>query len=676
MLRLRTMVITFALAALCSCAAETTGVPVRKSGVSLENFDKSVRPQDDFFRFVNGAWLKKTEIPGDKSNYGAFGMLDDLSEQRVHAIVEAASKANDADADTRRIGDFYASFMDEGTIEAQGLKPLAAELARIEAIRTPRDLAVAIGRMQRIGVAQPFVFYIGIDEKNSSQYIGSVSQRGGNLPDRDYYLSNDPKMQATRVKYLAYVRDLLEAAGTAEPAAVAARVVALEKRFAEAQWTRVQNRDAEKTYNKYSVAEARKLLPNFDWRAFFEGVGAPQVDELVAAQPSFFNALGVALKEVPLAQWREYLRYQLIESYAPYLPNRFVTLNFEFNGRVISGVAELAPRWKRAVEAVDGSIGELTGKAYVAKHFPPAAKARMTELVANLQKAYSEGIDGLEWMSPETKKQAHSKLAKFTPKIGYPDKWKDWSKLEVRRDDLIGNVLRASLVESDRDVAKLGQPIDRTEWRMTPQTVNAYYSPPSNEIVFPAAILQPPFFDLAADDAVNYGAIGAVIGHEISHGYDDQGRHYNGDGNLKNWWTDSDDKEFRARASQLVKQYSGYSPLPELSVNGELTLGENIADLAGVAMAFRAYKLSLQGKEAPVIDGFTGEQRFFIGYAQVWARKYRDDEMRRRLLTDSHSPSEFRVNGIVANQPGFYSAFDLKPNDKLYRDEKERVKIW
>ncbi len=671
------LAMTLGLFAFGGCTAETATAPtIRKSGLRVENFDKTVRPQDDFYRFVNGTWLANADIPADKSNYGTFGMLDDLSEQRVREIAEAAGNAKDPDSDTQKIGDFYASFMDEATVETQGVKPLAGELARIDAIRTPRDLAVAIGRLQRIGVAQPFAFYVGIDEKNSSQYISNVVQRGGNMPDRDYYLSDDPKMQAAREKYRAYVRDLLEAAGTADAGAAADRIVALEKRLAQAQWTRVQNRDVEKTYNKYTVTEAQTLLPNFDWRAFFEGVGATKVDELVAAQPSFFNALGVAFKEVRLAEWREYLRYQLIEAYAPYLSGRFVALNFEFNGRVISGIAELAPRWKRAVDTIDGTIGELTGKAYAAKYFPPAAKERAKNLVANLQRVYGEGIDRLEWMSEATKKQAHAKLAQFTAKIGYPDKWKDWSKLEVRRDDLVGNVLRASLVDSDRDIAKLGQPIDRSEWHMTPQTVNAYYNPAANEIVFPAAILQPPFFDATADDAVNYGAIGAVIGHEISHGYDDQGRHYGGDGNMKNWWTDDDDKEFRARANSLVKQYNGFTPLPGLTVNGELTLGENIADLVGVAMAYRAYQLSLKGKKAPVLDGYTGDQRFFIGYAQVWARKYRDDEMRRRLLVDSHSPSEYRVNGIVANQPGFYSAFRLKPKDKLYRDEKERVKIW
>ncbi|HYM34018.1 MAG TPA: M13 family metallopeptidase, partial [Steroidobacteraceae bacterium] len=613
---------TFIISALLSgCTAETAAPASNlKSGLSLVNFDRAVRPQDDFYRFVNGAWLAKTEIPGDKSDYGVFTALDDLSEQRLNEMLMVATVAKDRDADTQKVGDFYESFMDEAKIESLGLKPLAGELARIDAIRTPRDLAAAIGRMQRIGVAQPFAFFINIDRKNSSQYMSYVAQRGISMPDRDYYLSDDAKMQAVREKYRAYVGDLLTAAGTPDAAVVTDHIIALEKRLAQNQWTRVRSRDAEKTYNKYTIVAAQPLLPNFDWRAFFEGVGAAKIDELVASQPSFFNALGLALQEVPLAHWREYLRYHVIAAHTQYLPARFVNLQFDFYGRVVSGTTELEPRWKRGVHAVDASIGELTGKLYVAKYFPPEAKQRVLQMVDNIRRAYSEGIDRLDWMSAETKREAHAKLAKFTPKIGYPDKWKDWSKLEVRRDDLIGNVIRASIVDSDRNIAKLGQPVDHTEWRMTPQTVNAYYFPPANEIVFPAAILQPPFFDPNADDAVNYGAIGSVIGHEMSHGYDDQGRHYDGDGNLRNWWTDSDDQEFRGRAAQLGREYNGFSPLPNLFVNGALTMGENIADLAGVAMSYRAYKLSLQGKEAPTLDGFTGDQRFFIGYGQIWAR--------------------------------------------------------
>ncbi len=647
------------------------------SGLMLDHFDRAVRPQDDFYRFVNGKWLASTEIPADKSTYGMFTLLDDKSEASLREIIESAAAAKAATgSDTQRVGDFYASFMDEAAAEALGLKPLAGELARIDSVRTPRDLAVAIGRMQRISVAQPFAYFVSIDEKKSSTYISYLYQNGLSMPDRDYYSSDDPKMKSARAAHRKYVRDLLAAAGEKEAQAVADRVVAIETRLAKAQWTRVENRDAEKTYNKYSVADAQKEMPNIDWRAFFEGAASPKVDAMVISQPSYFKEINAAVAQIPLSQWREYLRYQLLDSYAPYLHGQLVNLHFEFHGRELSGIAEIKPRWKRGVDIVENTIGELAGKVYVERHFSADAKQRVAKLVANLQSAYGQGIDQLQWMSAATKLQAHTKLAKFTAKIGFPDKWEDWSKLDVKRDDLIGNILRASAVDYDRDIAKLGQPVDRTEWHMTPQTVNAYYSPPSNEIVFPAAILQPPFFNIAADDAVNYGGIGAVIGHEISHGFDDQGRHYDGDGNLNNWWTDSDDKEFRARTAILVKQYGGFNPLPNQPVNGELTLGENIADLSGVAMAYRAYKLALNGREAPVLDGFTGDQRFFIGYAQVWARKYREDEMRKRLLTDPHSPSEYRVNGIVANQPEFYTAFGLKAGDKLFREPKERVKIW
>jgi predicted metalloendopeptidase len=683
-MKIFTLTSTAALVLLAGCSSDqsasinaSAAASSLSSGLLLDHFDRSVRPQDDFFRFVNGKWLATTEIPADKSNYGMFGMLDDKSEANLRAIIESAASAQaPVGSDSQKVGDFYASFMDETAAEALGVKPLADELARIEAIRTPRDLSVAFGRMQRIGVSQPFAYFVSIDKKNATSNISYLYQNGLSMPDRDYYLSDDEKMKAARAAHLTYVRDLLAATGDKEAAAAAERIVAIETRLAKAQWTRVENRDANKTYNKYTVADAQKEVSGIDWRAFLAGASAPKVDAIVISQPSFFKEISSAANQVPLAQWREYLRYQLLDSYAPYLNKQLAALSFEFHGHTISGIAENKPRWKRSVDIVENTIGQLAGKVYVERHFTADAKARAGKLVANMQAAYSQGIDQLQWMSAATKAQAHAKLAKFTAKIGFPDKWEDWSKLEVKRDDLIGNILRANAVALDRDIAKLGQPVDRTEWHITPQTVNAYYSPPSNEIVFPAAILQPPFFNVAADDAVNYGAIGAVIGHEISHGFDDQGRQYDGDGNLNNWWTDTDDKEFRARTAMLVKQYAGFSPLPEQFINGELTLGENIADLSGVAMAYRAYKLSLGGREAPKLDGFTGDQRFFIGYAQVWARKYREDELRKRILTDPHSPSEFRVNGIVANQPEFYSAFGLTAKDKLYREPTDRVKIW
>jgi putative endopeptidase len=650
-----------------------------QSGVLLGNLDRAVRPQDDFFRFVNGTWLNITAIPADRSNYGAFTLLQEGAERDLHAIVDEASKREaEVGSDEQKIGDFYASFMDEATIEARGIDPLKDELTRIDQIASRQDLARYVGEAQRLGVAHPFSFFIAINERKSTEYIAAVFQSGLGMPDRDYYLSKEKRLKDVRDKYVAYIKDLLEAADTPNAAGAAQRILALETRLARAHWTRVQNRDAEKTYNRFDLDALSKLTPAIDWREFFIGVVAPldKVTALNVTQPSYFRALSRAFEEVPLEDWRVYFRYKMLDTYAPDLPQRFVQLHFEFKDRTVSGVPELKPRWKRAVDTAENAIGDLVGKAYVERHFSPEAKQRIDVLVANLKRAFAQGIDDLEWMTPATKQKAHAKLAAFTTKIGYPDRWRDWTKLEVKRDDLIGNEQRAMAVVLDRDIAKLGGPIDRTEWLMTPQTVNAYYSPPTNEIVFPAAILQPPFFNVAADDAINYGAIGAVIGHEISHGFDDQGRRYDGAGNLQDWWAKADDVEFDRRAKRLGAQYHALSPLPGQRLNAELTMGENIADLAGIAMAYRAYQLALAGKPAPVIDGFSGEQRFFLGWAQVWARKYRDDELRRRLLIDPHSPSEYRTNVVVANLPAFAAAFAVKPGDQMFRPETERVRIW
>jgi putative endopeptidase len=658
-------------------SAATAGI--LKSGVYLQNLDKSVRPQDDFYRHINGGWLATAQIPADRSNYGTFTKLQEDAERDLRDILEAAVNSKAAPgSDAQKVGDYYASFLDEATVEARGLKPLQDELTRIDALKTKQDVAGYMGRAQRLFVAQPFAYFVAVDEKNSTQYLSTVTQTGLGMPDRDYYLSDDAKLKGIREKYEPYVRDLLALAATPDAAGAAKKIYAIESRIATAHWTRVQNRDAEKTYNRHDRAALAKLMPSFDWDAFLRGAQIPS--EKVAAvnvtQPSYFEALDKIFAEVPVADWRVYFRYKLLHTYTSDLPAKFVQRQFEFSERTVSGIEELKPRWKRGVDTIEGTVGELVGKMYVERHFKPEAKQRIDALVKNLHNAFSSGIDQLEWMSPETRRRAHEKLAQFTTKIGYPDKWRDWSKLEIRRDDLLGNEMRAAAVLFERGVDKLGRPIDRTEWLMSPQTVNAYYNPPQNEIVFPAAILQPPFFDVTVDDAINYGAIGAVIGHEISHGFDDQGRRYDGKGNLNDWWAPADNDEFNRRAKEFGRQYEASSPLPGTHVNSELTMGENIADLAGVAMAYRAYKLSLNGKPAPVIDGYTGDQRFFIGWAQGWARKYREDELRRRLLTDPHSPSEFRTNVIVANLPEFYAAFDVKPGDKMYRAPAERVKIW
>jgi putative endopeptidase len=686
--KLTTAVLTASLT--CACANKPPAQPaeapppvapagILQSGVYAQNFDKSVRPQDDFYRYVNGQWLAKTEIPADRSNYGAFTLLEEGAERDLHTIVEEAAQAGAAaGTDKQKVGDFYASFMDEAAVDQRGLAPLREELARIDALKSKKDVAGYIGHSQRIFVSHPFAYFVAIDEKHSSEYVGVVFQSGLGMPDRDYYLSDDARLKGVREKYRVYVKDLLAAADTPNASAAAEKIFGLESKLAAAHWTRVQNRDAEKTYNRYDLAALGKLMPSFDWNAFLAGANVPlsKVKAVVVTQPSYFEALDKVVGDVPVADWRTYFRYKLLNTYAPDLPAKFVNLHFEFNDRTVSGIEEIKPRWKRGVDTVENAIGDLAGKMYVERYFRADAKRRVDQLVGNLKTAFSQGIDTLEWMTPATKQKAHAKLALFTTKIGYPEKWRDWSKLEVRRDDLIGNEMRAAAVVFDRGVDKLGGPIDKTEWFMTPQTVNAYYNPPSNEIVFPAAILRPPFFNVAADDAVNYGAIGAVIGHEISHGFDDQGRRYDGTGNLNDWWAPQDNDEFTRRTKLLGAQYNALSPIPGMKVNGDLTMGENIADLAGLALAYRAYQVSLQGKPAPVIDGYTGDQRFFIGWAQGWARKYREDELRKRLLTDPHSPSEFRTNAVVVNLPEFYRAFDVKAGDKMYRAPAERVRIW
>ncbi len=647
------------------------------SGLNLANFDRNVRPQDDLYRFVNGHWLATTEIPADRSNYGAFSKLADDVETNLRVIVEEAAASNAAvGSEQRMIGDFYASFMDEARAEQRGLEPLAGEFARIDAINDRTALVDYLAHLQVLGINNPLGLAINPDAKRPDVYTIWADQAGLGMPDRDYYLSEDSKFVATRAKYVEYLEDLLGHAGRKDTVKAAQKVMALETRLAKAQWPNVDLRNIDKVYNPYDLAGAAKLTPAIDWPRYLEMTGIAGHDSVIIGEPSYFKELSRALAEVPLDVWRDYLRVRVIDDLAPYLNAELVDRAFDFNGRTITGTPELRPRWKRALGETEAGIGDMLGKAYVERHFPPEAKARMDELIANLRKAFASSIDELEWMGPETRREAHAKLDSFTVKIGYPEKWKEYPGLEIRPDDLVGNVLRAREVNHRREVGKLGQPIDRTEWFMTPQTVNAYYNPLANEIVFPAAILQPPFFDMKADDAVNYGGIGAVIGHEISHGFDDQGRKFDGKGMLRDWWTSEDTGRFQARSGALVDQYSAFSPLAGMSVNGELTLGENIGDLSGLAVAYKAYRLAQGERPAPVIDGYTGDQRFFFGWAQVWARKYRDDELRKRLLTDPHSPSEYRCNGVVRNLPEFAEAFDVGPGDKLYLPAGEQVRIW
>ncbi|MEO8061741.1 MAG: M13 family metallopeptidase [Pseudomonadota bacterium] len=682
------LVVVAAVATLTACAAQGPKIapsppvimpsaPVLKSGLDLTGFDRAVRPQDDLYRFAGGGWLANTQIPPDRSNYGSFIILDDQAQGEVKNLIVAASEktARAPGSDAQKVGDFYLAYMDTARVESLGLAPLKDELARIDALATPRDVARYIGRAQRIGIGQPFQWFSTADKKNSSVYTASLYQSGLTMPDRDYYLSPDQKYATFRAKFAVYVEQMLARAGERNAKSAAARIAALETRIANYQWTKVQNRDPVKTYNPMTLPEYEKLAPGFDWLAFFDGLGA-SVQSQDVRQPTFIKGIGQLVKTVPVGDWRAYFEFQLLDNYAQVLSAQFADLHFDFHERTLNGVQEPRPRWRRAVDSMDGNMGELLGRMFVEAHFGAPAKARMLQLVGNLLKAFDSSIDGLEWMSADTRAQAKKKLSKITVKIGYPDSWRDYGAFTVRNDDLVGNVMRAAEFEINRQIKRSGGPVDKGEWLMTPQTVNAYYSPVTNEITFPAAILRPPFFDATADDAVNYGGIGSVIGHEISHGFDDSGRQFDGDGNLRDWWTAGDGEKFKQRAGVVVKQFAGYTVLDDRHLNGELTLGENIGDLSGLAVALRAYKLSLGGKPAAEIDGFSGEQRFFLGWAQVWRRKYRDEDLLKRTLTDPHSPSEFRTNGPTSNIDSFYDAFGVKEGDRMYRPPGERVKIW
>lgn len=657
--------------------AATPPAPVLTSGIDLQWFDKSVRIQDDTNLNVNGGWIKTTEIPADKSAWGSFYELREATLPQLKGIIEKAASNNDS-PDAQKIADLYSSFLDEATIDGLGLNPIAADLAKIDALTDKQQLPALIAQFSRVGATSPYDFGVHQDAKDSTKYVADIGQSGLGLPDRDYYLKDDDaKLKDIRTKYQAHITQMLTLSGDSNAAANAKSIVALETAIAKIHWTKVENRDPVKTYNRVELNALSTLAPGYDWDAYLTASDLKgKVDYLVVSQPSFLTGFSKLFKTTPLPVWKTYFSWHLISNYAPYLSKNFSDESFAFYGTILRGIPEPEPRWKRAVRLEEGAVGELLGKLYVAQYFPPENKARMEKLVSNLLLAYRNSIDTLDWMSPETKKEAQAKLATFNPKIGYPNKWIDYSSLTINKGDLIGNINRASQFEYNRNINKLGKPIDRDEWGMTPQTVNAYYNPELNEIVFPAAIMQPPFFNINADDAVNYGAIGAVIGHEISHGFDDQGSQYDGLGNLRDWWTREDHEKFSAKTAQLVKQYSAFSPVPGYNVNGELTLGENIADNSGLAIAYKAYLLSLNGQTAPTIDGYTGEQRFYIGFTQVWRNKMREQEAISRIKTDPHSPPQFRVLGTLKNQPGFYQAFGITETDKMFLPTAERVIIW
>lgn len=648
------------------------------SGIDLENIDTSASPTEDFYVYTNGKWLQNTTIPADKSNYGSFSKLYDDAQKNLKAIIERASTAKNSapGSDEQKLGDFYNAYMDEAKAESLGITPLVEHLSHIDAVDSHEGIATIMGKLYGLGVTGPMGFYVNNDAKKSDEYAVYLFQSGLGLPDRDYYSKDDEKSVANRQAYVAYLQDMLEMAGVAGAKGAAERIMALETRIADKQWSRVETRDANKRYNKYETGEFAKYMGSFPWQAYAKATGLDNVKHVIASQNTYMKAFGEMFAQVDVNTWKEYFKMKLISEYAGYLSKDFTDRQFAFYGTTLKGIEEQRPRWKKAVSGVDTVLGELLGRLYVAEHFKPEAKERMEQLVQNLIKGFEVGINELEWMSAETKVAALEKLSKFTPKIGYPDKWTDYSTLEIKAGDLVGNYMRYNQWELNRMLDKLGKPIDRSEWHMTPQTVNAYYNPVMNEIVFPAAILQPPFFNLDAEDAVNYGGIGAVIGHEIGHGFDDQGAKYDGDGNLRNWWTESDEAQFKTRGELFSEQFSSFEVFEDEFVNGDLTLGENIGDLGGLTIAFKAYQLSLNGKPSPVLDNFTGEQRVFLGWAQIWRRLYRDEELRERLVTDPHSPSRYRVNGIIQNMPEFYEAFDVKEGDGHYLPEDERVKIW
>ncbi len=658
-------------------AADGSKPDIGSFGFDVAGMDRTTRAGDDFVTHTSGTYLKTLEIPADKTSFGMFTKLRDLSQERTRTIIEKAAASGGAPgSEAQKVGDFYASFMDEAAIEAKGIAPIKPELDKIAAIADKTQLAAMFGRFSRIGVSTPIGVGVGPDRKNPDAFQVGASQGGLGLPDRDYYLDMaNPKFAEARAKYQAYVATLLGLSGFADAGARATAIIALETKIAATHWTRVERRQAEKTYNPVARADLDRAYPGVDWGQLLTNAGLEGQPVINMSTPSALQGAGKLIDSEPLAVWRDYLAFQLLRDVAPVLPKAFVDANFDMYSKTLGGQPAQTPRWKRGVDTTTAVLGEALGKLYVADYFPPDAKAKADELVKNIIAAMDARLANLGWMAPSTRTAARAKLAAFKPKIGYPDKWLDYSALEIRKGDAIGNMERATEFQYARQVAKLGKPVDRSEWFMTPMTVNAYANPVWNEIVFPAAILQAPFFDAKADPAVNYGGIGAVIGHEITHHFDDQGRKYDKTGKLADWWTPQDVERFKVMTDKVVAQYGAYEPLPGKKINGELTLGENMADLAGINIAFDAWKLSLNGKKAKAIDGWTGEQRFFLGFSQVWRQKYRDAILLQQLTTDPHSPGNFRPY-VVRNLDAWYAAFDVKPGEKYYLGPAERLKVW
>ena len=660
-----------------ACFAQMGTAQEKVAGIDQSLFSKDVKAGDNFYLYANETWLNDTEIPGDKSNYGIFTVLNDLTQEQVKKLIENAAKSESGEGSAaQKVGDLYNSVLNLEKRNAAGIDPIQPLLNLVDDLENAEKISAAMGSLAQNGIYGPLASYVSVDARKSDQYTVYVTQSGLTLPDRDYYLEDEERYVDLRGKLVQYVTEMLAFVDYPNAAEAGKNVLEIETRIAKSQWTKTENRDPVKTYNKKTPEEIAELMGDFRWDAYVSETGFDSQKEFVVRQPSYFTELSKMLADVSPQQWKDYLTFQVIDSYASGLTEEIERKHFDFHKTAVSGISEQEPMWKRAVSTTGAVVGELVGQIYVENHFKPVAKNRMNELVENLKRAFEKRIGTRDWMGEGTKKQAREKLTMFTTKIGYPDQWKDYTKLKIVPGTLATNLIASAKFEYNRDLEKLGGPIDRNEWHMTPQTINAYYSPTMNEIVFPAAILQPPFFNLDADDAVNYGAIGAVIGHELSHGFDDKGSKYDGKGNLRKWWTQQDREEFERRAESLVDQYNRYEAVAENFVNGELTLGENIGDLGGLSVAYEAYRLSLDGKEAPVIDGLTGDQRFFLGWSQIWRRLYRKPELLKRLVDDPHSPSEFRVNGIVRNMDAWYDAFDIKPDAKLYLKPEDRVRIW
>ncbi len=645
------------------------------------NMDPSVKASDNFYLYANGGWLQKNPIPAAYSRWGSFSELYDRNLDALHQIAEKAAASSTAKkgSDLQLVGDFYYSGMDTTAINKAGISPLNPFLNDIEAIKNTSDLEDVVASLQRSGVNILFYFTSQQDLKNSEMMIAGIYQAGLSLPDRDYYIKTDKQSKEIVSEYSRYITNMFTLAGyTPKAAASDSKIVLrMEKRLADASMTRLERRDPKATYNMMTIAKVNALTPGFSWNRYVKALNLTSVKRANVAQPKFIKELGLMLKQVPLKDWKVYLRWHLINSMAPFLSKKFVDEHFNFYGKVLSGAKELQPRWKRVLQQIDGEIGFALGKLYVSEYFSPKAKARAEQMVHNLEAAFAERIKNVDWMSGTTKKQALVKLKAIVNKIGYPDKWRSYKGLEIDRASYVLNVMRANQFEFDYEIDKIGKPVDRSEWQMTPPTVNAYYDPSMNEIVFPAGILQPPFFNPNADDAVNYGGMGAVIGHEMTHGFDDQGRQFDAKGNLKDWWTKSDAANFKKKAEVLVKQFDSYTVLDSMHVNGQLTEGENIADLGGVSIAFQAFENTLKGKPRPKdIDGFTPEQRFFLAWAQMWRENDRPQALRQRLIVDPHSPNELRCNGPLSDFPPFYEAFGVKPGDPMYRPDSLRAKIW